>query len=88
MLSTSQLDLRSEVTEWAVDFFILVRCGHVSLSLAFSNNTFYESFVLDDVGDDGTCFFMAIDEGNSHINCLGEVAKQETSEERAYKWFR
>jgi len=75
MLSTSQLNLRSEVTERAVDFSILKFCSHVSLGLAFVNNNFDESFVLNDIGNDGTCFFMAIDEGYSHINSLGEVAK-------------
>lgn len=82
MLSTSQLELGSELWVGAVNASILVGCGKVSLGLAFSNNSGYESLVLDDIGEHGTCFLMTIDKGNNDIISVSKVAKQGRSGER------
>lgn len=74
MLSTFQLELGSDLWVRAINASILVGCGKVSLGLAFSNNSGYESSVLDDIGDHGTCFFMTIDEGNCDIISVSKVA--------------
>jgi hypothetical protein len=86
MLSTSQLELGGDLRVRAVNASILVGCSKVSLGLAFSNNSAYESSVLDDIGDHGACFLMTIDEGNSDIISASKVAKQGTSEDRTCKW--